>query len=77
MCMRILAWVQQQREWTGVVEWVKCGTLRWFGLVVRMNENEFVKRVYKSKIEGPSVRGRPPVKWINRVDDYWRDKVDR
>jgi len=27
----------------GVVEWVKRGTLRWFGHVVRMNENEFVK----------------------------------
>jgi len=46
----------------GVVEWVKCGTLRWFGHMVRMNENEFVKRVYKSEIEGPSVRGGPPVK---------------
>jgi len=42
-----------------------------------MNENEFVKRVYKSEIEGQSIRGRPPVKWINRVDKYWRERDDR
>ena len=29
-----------------MVEWVKQGALRWFGHMVRMNENEFVKRVY-------------------------------
>jgi len=23
------------------------------------------------------VRGRPPVKWINRVDEYWRERDDR
>ncbi len=30
----------------GVVEWVKCGTLRWFGYVPRVNEYHFVKRKY-------------------------------
>ena len=61
----------------GVVEWVKRGTLRWFEHVERRNENEFVKRVYKSEIEEPSVRGRPPVKCIIRVEEYWRERVDR
>lgn len=28
----------------GVAEWVKPGTLRWFGHVMRMNEDNFVKR---------------------------------
>ena len=27
----------------GVTEWVKCGTLRWFEHIVRINEYEFVK----------------------------------
>ncbi len=49
----------------GVVEWV-----RWFGHVMRMQENEFVKRVYEGGIDGGGVKGRPPVKWINRVSKY-------
>ncbi len=49
----------------GVVEWVKRSALRWYGLVMRMNECDFTKRVYESTIEGRGVRGRPLVKWIN------------
>ena len=54
----------------GVVEWVKRGTLRWYGHVMRMNEDCFAKRVYESSIEGGGVRGRPPVNsgsivWMN------------
>ncbi len=52
-----------------VVEWVKQTTLRWYGHVMRM------KRVYESTIEGRGVRGRPPGKWINRVEEYWRGRV--
>ncbi len=28
------------------------------------------KRVYMSEIEGGNVRGRPPVKWRDRVQEY-------
>ncbi len=41
---------------------------------MRMNECYFTKRAYESTIEGRGVRGRPPVKWINRVEVYWREK---
>ncbi len=58
----------------GVVEWVKRSTLRWYGHVMRMNECAFTKRVYESTIEGRGVRGRPPVKWISRVKEYWRER---
>ncbi len=58
----------------GVVEWVKRSTLRWYGHVMRMNECAFTKRVYESTTEGRGVRGRPPVKWINRVEEYWRER---
>lgn len=27
----------------GVVEWVECSALRWFGHMMRMNEDDFVK----------------------------------
>ncbi len=59
----------------GVVEWVKRSTLRWYGHVMRMNECAFTKRVYESTIEGREVRGRPQVKWINRVEEYWRERA--
>ncbi len=43
---------------------------------MRMNECDFTKRVlFESTIEVRRVRGRPPVKWINRVEEYWRERV--
>ncbi len=41
---------------------------------MRMDECDFTKRVYESTTEGKGVRGRPPVKWINRVEEYWRER---
>ncbi len=32
------------------------------------------RRVYVSKTEGGTVRGRPPVKWRNRVQEYVRER---
>ncbi len=36
----------------------------------RMGESKMTKRVYVSEIEGGNVRGRPPVKWRDRVQEY-------
>ncbi len=36
----------------GVVEWVKRSTLRWFGHIERMGNEELVKKVYLSSVEG-------------------------
>ncbi len=57
----------------GVVEMVKCSTLRWFGHLERMNERELTKRIklYRSKIDAGNVRGRPPIKWEWR--SMWED----
>ncbi len=46
----------------GVVEWVKRNTLRWFGHNERMGNEEFVKKVYLSYVEGTNRRGRPLVR---------------
>ncbi len=59
----------------GVVKWVKWSILRWYGHVMRMNECDFTKMVYESAVEVGGVRGRPPVKWINRVEEYWRERA--
>ncbi len=43
--------------------------------MMRINEREFTKKIYESIFEGRGVRGRPPAKWIYRVEEYWREKV--
>ncbi len=51
----------------GVVEWVKRCTLRWFGHIERMENEEFVKKVYLSSVEGTNRRGRLLERWEDRV----------
>ncbi len=54
----------------GVVEWVKGSTLRWFGHTERMGNEEFVKKVYRSSVEGTNKRGRPLGRWKDTVKEY-------
>ncbi len=54
----------------GVVGWVKRGTLRWFGHIKRMENDEFVKKVCRSSVEGSNRRGRPLGRWEDRVKEY-------
>ncbi len=54
----------------GVVEWVKRSTLRWFGHIERMENEEFFKKVYWSSVEGPNRRGRPFGTWEDRLTEY-------
>ncbi len=53
-----------------MVEWVKRSTLRWFGHIERMGNDEFVKKVYLSSAEGTNRRGRgrPRGRWVDRVE---------
>ncbi len=54
----------------GVVEWLKRNTLRWFGDIERMGNEEFVKKVYMNERVGLNSRGRSPGKWRDRVKEY-------
>ncbi len=54
----------------GVVEWVKRSTLKWFGHIERMENEEFVKKVYQSIVEGPNRKGRPLGRWEDKVKEY-------
>ncbi len=54
----------------GVVEEIKRQTLKWFGHMERMEEGKMTRRVYMSEIVGGIGRGRPPVKWRDRVQVY-------
>ncbi len=62
-------WHERAWQW-GVLEWVKRSTLRWFGHIERMGNEEFVKKVYLSSVEGPNRRGRLLGRWEDRVREY-------
>ncbi len=57
-----------------VVEWVK---RRWFGHSERMENEEFVKKVYLSSVEGPNRRGRPLGRWEDKMKEYMSDRGAR
>ncbi len=53
---------------------MKRSTLRGFGHTERMENEEFVKKVYLSSVEGPNRRGRPPGRWEDRVKEHVSEK---
>ncbi len=57
-----------------MVEWVKRSTLRWFGHIERMENEEFVKKVHLSSVVGPNRRGRPLGRWDDRVKEDVSEK---
>ena len=59
----------------GVVEWVKRSALRWYGHIRRMPEERLAKRVYQSEVRGEVGRGRPPVTWEKKIEEYMRERV--
>ncbi len=64
-------WHERAWRWVGGrVEWVKRSTLRWFGHIERMGNEEFVKKMYLSSAEGTSRRGRLLGRWEDRVKEY-------
>ncbi len=54
----------------GVVEWVKRSTLRWFGHIERMGNEEFVKKVYLGSVEDTNKRGRLHGRWEVTVKEH-------
>src|SRR5215469_13485956 len=41
--------------------------LKWYGYVMRMNEDRLVRRVLDDVVEGNRGRGRPKRKWMDKV----------
>lgn len=60
-----------------VVEWVKLCALKRLYFMMIMTRDGIVKRAYENRIEGKGVQGRPPVKWLNRVNENWRKRVGK
>ncbi len=47
-----------------------CRLLCSYVLIERMENEEFVKKVYQSSVEGPNRRGRPLGRWEGKVKEY-------
>ncbi len=39
-----------------------------------MENEEFVKKVYRSSVEGPNRKGRPLGRWEDKVKEYVRER---
>ncbi len=72
-------WHERAWKWVGcdVVEWMKRSTLRLFGYIERMENEEFVKKVYWSSVDGPNRRGRPLGRWEDKVKEYMNEREAR
>ncbi len=57
-----------------VVVWVKKSTLRGFSHIERMENEEFVKKVYLSSGEGRNRRGRPLGRWEDKMNEYMSER---
>lgn len=44
---------------------------------MKMSENYFIYRVYEIMISGGDARERPPVVCINRMEEYWRERLGK
>ncbi len=59
------------RRRTGVVrklsDWVGQSVLRWYGHMVRMDEERQTKKVLRAQVTGGRRRGRPNLRWMDGV----------
>ena len=49
-------------------------TLRLFGHMMRMKNNELVKCAFQSEAGGSNGRGMPPVRWLGRIGECWMEE---
>ena len=53
----------------GLEEYLRQKTLRWFGHIVRRDEEVEINKGFELKIEGQRKRGRPVKRWIGVVEE--------
>ena len=46
-----------------IVEYVRQGSLRWLGHILRKDDDECVKQAWSFELEGSRARGRPKLDW--------------
>ena len=60
------------RRMAGIVkitEVIRVGRLRWFGHVLRMDDEEGVKKAWEEPVRGRRSRGRQRIRWRDKMKD--------
>ena len=55
-----------------IIETIQTDQLRWFGHVMRRDEETTAKKVLNLKVKGKRPRGRPRTSWIKYIDNKRR-----
>ena len=55
-----------------IVEVVRQGSLRWLGHIVRKEDDDCVKQVWRFEVEGSRGRGRPRLTWKGMMENLCR-----
>jgi hypothetical protein len=75
--------LHQLYEDSEIIKIIKAGRLRWLGHLYRANETDPCRKVTLTKIEGRRKKGRPPIRWLDSVEQDlrvlgirgWRNKA--
>ena len=79
---KILGPIQENGEWRirrnkeiedyidgeDIVRFIKSGRIRWAGHIQRMNEDRIPKQVFRSRMEGRRIQGRPRNRWQDQLE---------
>ena len=57
-----------------IVQVIKKNKLRWFGHVMRREEDATLRVVMKIKMKGTRPTGRPRLRWLDNIDSHLRGK---
>ena len=54
----------------------KENVLGWFSHIERIENSRITERVYEGQCKGSRLVGLPRIKWIDSVNDAWKEKED-
>ena len=57
-----------------IIETIQTDQLRWFGHVMRRDEETTAKKVLNLKVKGKRHRGRPRTSWIKYIDNILKER---
>ncbi|KAK4874955.1 hypothetical protein RN001_014315 [Aquatica leii] len=66
--------IEKQETWTRIKEGIYNRSLKWFGHILRMEENRWPKRLFARKPTGKNKKGRPRRSWNYGIRKARKDR---